>query len=140
MGLMLDSSILIAAEKGLLDLAGLLNSEAASEPVFISAVTASELLHGCERAPAGEKRDRRKAFVEDVLDRIPAAPFGLDQARTHARLWAELEKAGQPIGAHDLIIAATCLHLRCRLATLNEKDYRRVPGLELVDSRRYFVR
>jgi len=136
---MLDSSILIAAEKSQLGLSELLSAEARTAPVCISTVVASELLHGCERAPAGGRKGRRKRFVEDLLDAIPAAPFGLDEARTHARLWAQLERKGQIIGAHDLIIAATCLHLRCKLATLNEKEFRRVPGLELIDSGKYVV-
>ncbi|MBI2190772.1 MAG: PIN domain-containing protein [Planctomycetes bacterium] len=136
---MLDTSILIAAEKMELDLAKLLSSEAASTPVFISAVTASEILHGCDRAPAGTRRDLRKRFVEDILELMPTVPFGLDEARTHARLWAQLEKEGQRIGAHDLLIAAACVHLKFRLATLNGREFARVPGLELIDPGPYLT-
>jgi hypothetical protein len=55
MGLILDSSILIADERGRFDLTGFLRQFPGSQPV-IAAVTASELLHGVERAvTAGQK-------------------------------------------------------------------------------------
>lgn len=139
MGLMLDSSVLIAAEKGDLNLALLLQTEAAQEQVSIASITASELLHGCERARAGKRRDRRRQFVEELLNTLPTIPFDLDIARQHARLWAQLASAGEAIGAHDLLIAATALQLKYALATLNIKEFKRVVGLRLVDLARFMT-
>ncbi len=139
MGLMLDSSVLIASEKGLLDLGRLVQTEAAQQQVSIAAITASELLHGCERALAGKRKERRVRFVEDIFNAIPAIPFDLDIARQHARLWAQLATAGNLIGAHDMIIAATSLHLKHSLATLNTHEFQRVAGLELIDIEPYMV-
>ena len=69
-----------------------------------------------------------------VLDisKLPIVPFGLTEARHHARIWAQLESRGERIGAHDLLVAATALSLRYDLATLNQSEFRRVPGLTLV--------
>jgi len=50
MGLMLDSSVLIAAERECFDMDAFIEAEAAMEDLFISSVTASELLHGVHRA------------------------------------------------------------------------------------------
>ena len=50
-------------------------------------------------------------------------------ARAHAAVWAELEKEGNMIGAHDLWIAATALSHGMEVATANAKDFERVPGL-----------
>ncbi len=47
---MLDTSILISAERKLFDLEAFLDSEVPGVPLFISAITASELLHGVHRA------------------------------------------------------------------------------------------
>ena len=44
---------------------------------------------------------------------------------------------GRVIGAHDLLIAATCLRLDCPLATLNREEFARVPGLVLTETARY---
>lgn len=131
MGLILDTSILVAAERRTLSLAALLDT-VAGEPVGIAALTASELLHGCYRAAEAGTRARRFAFVEALLDRIPVYEFGLREARRHADLWAALAREGSLIGAHDMLIGATALARGCALATLNERDFRRVPGLRLL--------
>lgn len=49
MGLILDSSLLIADERGKFEMPGFLRQSSALRPV-IAAITASELLHGVERA------------------------------------------------------------------------------------------
>ena len=55
MGALIDTSVLIAAERGLLDLEALLNSHA-KESIAISAITASELLHGVHRLKSAVRR------------------------------------------------------------------------------------
>lgn len=131
MGVILDSSVLIGAERGAVRLGALLES-LGSEPVGIAAITASELLHGCHRAKGAATRARRFAFVDALLDAIPVLPFGLGEARRHAELWAELSRSGAPIGPHDLLIGATALARGHILATLNVRDFSRVPGLRLL--------
>jgi predicted nucleic acid-binding protein len=101
------------------------------EEFFLSVVTASELLHGVHRAVDRSIRARRSAFVEAVLAEFPLLGIDLLTARTHAQLWAELSARGQPIGAHDLWLAATCVGRGFVLATGNERELRRVPGLEM---------
>jgi len=97
----------------------------------MAAVTASELLHGVHRAADAAVRARRAAFVDGLLELIPVIPFALREARRHAELWAELVRAGTPIGPYDMLIAATALARGDALATLNTRDFQRVPGLEL---------
>ena len=70
------------------------------EEVAIAAITASELLHGVHRASATH-RARREAFVESILAAVPVLDFDLLAARAHARLWADLAKAGSDVGPHD---------------------------------------
>lgn len=136
MGLMLDSSVLIAAERERFDMEAFLEKEAPMEPLFISSVTASELLHGVCRATL-ERRTKRVAYVEAVLRETPTLPFDLPCARRHAELWAALEAAGNRVGAHDMMIAATSLRFGHRLATLNEGEFSRVDGLKLANVRPY---
>lgn len=136
MGLIIDSSLLIAAERGRFDMEAFLEAEAAMEAVFITSVTASELLHGVHRATPN-RRARREAYVESVLDDLPILSFDLPCARRHARLWAMLEVSGNRIGAHDMMIAAICLRFGHKLATLNEGEFARVEGLILVKARTY---
>jgi hypothetical protein len=61
----------------------------------------------------------------------PSRCFGLAEARVHARIWAALASKGEMIGAHELAVAATALAGDASVATLNIKEFERVPGLAL---------
>lgn len=130
MGVLIDSNVLIAAERGLLDVPAKVKGREGEE-FFISVVTASELLHGVWRAKDAATRARRAAFVEGILDHFPILPIELSVARAHAQLWAELEAKGAPIGAHDLWLAASCVALGHALITRNVREFKRVPGLKV---------
>lgn len=129
MGTLIDSSILIAAERGRLDLDAKLLALGA-EPIALASITASELLHGVHRARDATQKGRREAFVEQLLADIDVVPFDLVMARTHARLAAELYRT--PVGAHDLIIGATAVALDYRVATHDRRSFPKIPGLKLV--------
>jgi tRNA(fMet)-specific endonuclease VapC len=136
MGLVLDTSVLVAAERRTVRFEALLES-LGEEPVAVAAITASELLHGCHRAGDPGIRARRAAFVEALLGTLPVLPFGLPEARRHAELWAELARTGSTIGPHDRLIAATALAQGHALVTINQREFSRVPGLRLVATDRY---
>ena len=131
MGVILDTSVIVEAERRTIAFESLLASMP-DEPVGLAAITASELLHGCHRAADAGTRARRFAFVEALLELIPVLDFGLAEARRHAELWAVLARKGIGVGAHDLMIGATALAHGYALATLNARDFRRIPGLRLV--------
>ena len=102
MGILIDASVLIAAERGTLDIDQLLAAHG-SEAVALAAITAAEILHGIHRAPGGKLRTRRAAFVERLLEQLPVLPFDLVTARIHARVWAELAAQGITVGERDLM-------------------------------------
>ncbi len=131
MGLILDTSLLVAHERGKFDLFAFLQPRG-DEPVAIAAITLSELLHGWHRAKNAKMQAERGIFIANVQRDYPIISFAEAQAEHHARIWAELEMAGKVIGAHDFLIAATALSLGYAVATLNEKEFARVPGLRLV--------
>jgi tRNA(fMet)-specific endonuclease VapC len=65
MGVILDTSVLIAAERGIFDVdAFVANRE--EEPFGLSVITVAELLHGVHRADSRARRIRRNAFVQRV--------------------------------------------------------------------------
>ena len=139
MGVILDTAVLIAAERGTFDMPGYL-AALGDEPVALAAISAAELLHGVERARDPAVRQRRGQFGEGVLANVPVIPFGLAEARVHARAWASLAVAGTLIGAHDLQIAATALVAGSAVATLNRDEFRRVPALTLAPLDAYLHR
>ncbi len=131
MGTLIDSSVLIAGERGQLDLETVLAGYA-EEEFAISAITASELLHGVHRAKTPAQRNQREAFVEGLLAQLPVIPFELVTARIHARLSAELAAKRLPVGPHDLLIAATAMGKGYKLASRDERSFPKIAGLSLV--------
>ncbi|MGH7533054.1 MAG: type II toxin-antitoxin system VapC family toxin [Gemmatimonadales bacterium] len=129
--MIVDTSLLIAAERGAVRFEALLDS-LGTDTVAMAAITASELLHGCHRAVDPGVRARRAAYVDALLDAIPVLPFGLTEARRHAQLWAELARMGSMIGPHDMLIGATALARGDSVGTLNQREFARIAGLRLL--------
>lgn len=130
MGILIDSSILIQHERGLLDLGRLLGRFTEGEG-FLSAITVSELLHGVHRAQEPGRRARRLASVEALLSAFPVLPVDGAVARVHAHVWADLRQAGTLVGPHDLWIGATCLAHGHAIVTANPREFSRIAGLEV---------
>jgi tRNA(fMet)-specific endonuclease VapC len=129
MGSLIDTSIFIECERGRVDLdsnVGNLGDESFS----MSVITASELLHGIHRA-APQYRPDRIATIENWIARFSILDIDLAVARQHSRLHASLQVTGLVIGPHDLWIAATCLTYGMKIVTANQREFDRVPGLEV---------
>lgn len=138
MGLMIDSSVLIAAERGKLNW-DVFVRKWRNESLFMASITLSELWHGCHRA-TGLHLDKRRTFIQEVEASISILNFGKDEALVHAKIWSELEIIGQRIGPHDMIIAATALANEHSLATLNESEFGRVPHLKLIATKPFLLK
>jgi tRNA(fMet)-specific endonuclease VapC len=127
--LLIDTDLLIDLERGAGNPA--VEEHLGDEDRAISVITVSELLHGVLRA-TGARRTQRRAFVEYLLAGLQPIPITEPVARVHADIWADLANRGEPIGAHDLWIAATALAHGLGLATRNASDFERVTGLRVV--------
>ena len=130
MGILIDSSVLVAAERGHLSLDLLLDAYGGDD-VAVAAITASELLHGVHRL-RGASRARSEAVVERLLGLLPVVEFDLAAARVHATLGAELAAKGTPVGAHDLTIAATAVLLDYTVATRDLRSFPRIKGVKIL--------
>ena len=128
MGILIDSCLLIHFERNEIDVSSYVQGRD-EEDIFLSVVSASELLHGVHRATDSRIKAKRLAFVEGVLAALPVLQIDLATARSHAQMWAELAARGEMIGVHDSWIAATCLAHGLSLATDNLREFRRVSGL-----------
>ena len=124
MGILLDTSLLIAAERGELDL----REATGDTEVAMAAVTAHELSRGVGRLSVGLSRMRAERWLEALLDVLPVVPYDQEVARVHAALWIDLSRRGLTLGPYDQMIAATALHLDFGLAT-RDRAFGRVPGL-----------
>src|SRR5690348_10258804 len=72
---------------------------------------------------------RRRFQLEHLLALLDVLPFGAAEATVAARVRADLELAGTPIGALDTLIAGTALRHGATLVTRNVKEFQRIDGL-----------
>ena len=100
-------------------------------PVFLSTITAAELLLGIQHANTPKRKAKRRAFVEAILANFSCLPFTLEAARINAEIKSHLIRKGGIIGAHDLLIAATAISHGFSVLTANADEFKRVPGLEV---------
>jgi tRNA(fMet)-specific endonuclease VapC len=124
---LLDTTFLIDAERDSGDLDAVLDDE---DDVALAAITVAELLVGVELASPSH-RDRRQAFVEDVVTSLPVIPYDLGVAQEHAFLLTAVKRAGRPRGAHDLLIAATARATQRAVVTADANAFDDLPGVEV---------
>jgi tRNA(fMet)-specific endonuclease VapC len=93
--------------------------------VCTSIIVAAELRYGS----AKKQSARVTAQVQAVLGALEILPFESPADSTYGMLRARLEKAGRPIGANDLLIAAQTLALGYTIVTDNEKEFAQIKDL-----------
>ena len=100
--------------------------------VGVPAIVQYELRYGLRRLPP-EAAAPRLAALAKLLQPLQVLPFDSECAAHAARIRAELESMGAPIGPHDTLIAATALRHQATLVTRNVREFSRVAGLQWVD-------
>jgi tRNA(fMet)-specific endonuclease VapC len=123
----LDTSVLIAAERGPLALEEL---TARGDDGAVAAITVAEMWMGVELAD-DRRRPARVQFMERVFALTNVEVYDLTVARAHARLLAETKRSGRPAGAHDLIVAATAVARDRIVVTLDARGFSSLPGVDV---------
>jgi len=98
--------------------------------ICISSITLAELRYGVAKSTHEEKN--AKALDEFIVP-LEIAHFDDAAAHVYGEIRATLEKAGTPIGAMDMLIAAHALSLGIPLVTNNSREFVRVPALNSID-------
>lgn len=132
MGLIIDTNVFIDAENGRLELGAIPVLQ--TEPVFIAAITVSELLAGIKLAKTPEEYMHRHTYAESILNSIPVLDFDTEVARTYAELYAQAlgQQQRSNLNVHDLQIAATALVQGYSVLTTNVDDFKGIPGVRLI--------
>lgn len=95
--------------------------------ICTSIIVAAELRYGC----AKKGSERLLKSVEDLLAEIDVLPFESPADAEYGNIRSELEIAGKPIGANDLLIAAHAMAVNATVVTANIDEFRRVRGLKV---------
>src|SRR3974390_2461723 len=122
MGVILDSSILIAGERRsdtVWEVLERVEAALGKSPAALSAVTVVERTHGIYRAKTDAARQRRQAFVDELFKTVAVHPLTLEVARLAGRIHGKQMGQGVTIPFPDLIIGATALHIGFDVVTLN---------------------
>src|SRR5215210_274661 len=98
------------------------------EDVLVSVITEAELRTGAAKSSAPVKTLH---LIENFLRPLTLVDFTSDDAIAYATVRAKLERAGTPIGPLDTLIASQAVARGLTLVSNNEKEFRRVPGLNV---------
>ena len=133
MGLVIDTNFFINVENNRAKMQEL-DSYTSYGEVYISAITAAELLLGVHLASDMAIRINRHAFVDNILRSIPSLAFDAKVARTYAEIYAYFFKprCKATANVHDLQIAATALTYDFPILTNNIKDFKPIPGIKIL--------
>ena len=99
------------------------------DAVCTSIVVACELRFGAKRKGS----DALTSRVEQLLASLTVLPLDEPADQHYADIRAALERAGTPIGNHDMFIAAHARSRGMTLVTHNMREFERVPGLRVED-------
>lgn len=135
MGIILDSSVLVAAEREGQNARQMLASIArkiAETEIGISVITLVELAHGAARANTPERKAKRQKFIEELQTAMPIHPVTVALALRAGKIDGENQARGVRVALPDLLIGATALELGYSVGTANLRDFQRVPGLTVV--------
>jgi predicted nucleic acid-binding protein len=135
MGLILDSSVLIAAERRGKNAREVLTSiaqEVGETEVGISVVTLIELAHGAARADTPGRRSMREKFIEELLTAMPVYPVTASMALRAGQLDGQNQARGVRVPLPDLLVGVAALELGYGVGTSNLRHFRQVTGLSVV--------
>src|SRR5919108_728265 len=122
LGVVLDSSIVITAERKSLSVRRLVEAiEAAvgDAEVSLSPVSVAELVHGIYRAKTPEASARRRAYIQELVDLVPVHPVTLQTAYLVGQIEGQEAAKGNVLPFNDLLIAVAALEQGYAVLTQN---------------------
>lgn len=135
MGVFLDSSVIIRSER-------LHHSEremleniirtCGVQDIGISSIVVTEILHGIYRAKTDSIRERRREFIQQVLQDVPVYPYTHDIAKIAGRIGGEQAALANTTPFTDLLIGSTAIFHGYSLLTTNVRHFRIIPGLKVI--------
>lgn len=98
--------------------------------IGISSITLSELRYGVAKSTHQEKNAKA---LDEFITPLEVVSFDEKAAYAYGEIRATLEKAGTPIGAMDMLIAAHAVSLGIPLVTNNTREFVRITSINVID-------
>lgn len=102
-----------------------------NESVHLSAIVYAELQFGVIHAVSPRRQSALRHDLSTLAEMVSVLAWPVEAAAHFAMIRSRLAKAGNTIGYMDALIAAHALALNATVVTNNEKEFRRVPGLNV---------
>jgi len=135
LGVILDSSVAIEAEREHLDVARFLRRVVqctGEQEAALCSISVAELAHGIYRANTPERRERRRTFLDELKAAVPVYPVTGITAELVGRIGAESAAGGVIIPFDDLLIGACALEHEYAVVTRNPRHFGKIPGLTVL--------
>ena len=135
LGVILDSSILIEAERLSLNVERFLvtvQSWVGDCEVAMCSISVAELAHGVHRADTVARREIRRKFLDDLKATVMIYSITANTAELVGHIHAEASSQGIRIPFDDLLIGACALEQGYAVATRNLRHFSKISGLQLI--------
>ena len=135
MGVVLDSSVLIAGErkgKNARQVLSEIAEQVPGEDVALSVVTVMELMHGAVRADSPERRAMRQQFLSELISAVPVHAVTVSVALRAGQIDGENAARGVRVALADLLIGVTAIELDYWVATSNVRHFNMIRHLNVM--------
>ena len=99
--------------------------------IGLSTVTIMEIESGILRLGDTKRAKDIKKITDEVILAVNKLNFDTETALKAALINSTLYNMGEPIGAYDILIAATALNHNLILVTSNTKEFKKIPELQI---------
>jgi predicted nucleic acid-binding protein len=131
MGLILDSSVLINAERqgqNARQMLTAISRTAGNTDIAISVVTLIELAHGAARADTAQRKANRHQFIQELLTALPSSGHCANRSPRGADRRRESSERSAPSTRRS---GVTALEIGYSVATGNLRHFQLIPGLSV---------
>lgn len=135
LGVVLDSSIVITAERRSLPVPQLIEAiqGALGEiEVSLSSITVAELVHGIYQARTPEAKQRRRRYIQELVDLVPLHPVTLQTAHSAGQIEGQEASREMSCLFNDLLIASAGIEQGYATLTQNIRHFEMIPGLRVL--------
>ena len=99
-----------------------------ADQLCISSITLAELHYGAEKSA---RRPENLQAIDQFVARLEVMSFTPKAAAHHGQIRAQLERAGRPAGAYDMLIGAHARSEGLTVVTNNMREFERMPGVQV---------
>jgi len=135
MGLILDSSVLITAERegqNARQMLAAVSAKAGNTEVAISAITLVELAHGAARVGTSERKAKRGQFIQELLMALPIHPVGVPIALRVGQIDGENQAKGIRLPLSDSVDRGDGIGTRLQRSHGNLRHFQMIPDLRVI--------